>query len=109
MLSLWRDFIECLCIYVWQHLFQALHATARGAYWWVWFVDAFLFGLFEGFVCVFDFFSLYPRGNSWRKDFDVDLQASYASFFELFVMFELICPMFRKCGLLKNVDVHENH
>lgn len=54
-------------------------------------------------------FSLYPRGNSWGKDFGVDLQASYASFFELFVMFELICPTFRKCGCLKNVDVHEKH
>lgn len=30
-------------------------------------------------------------------------------FFEMFVMFELICPMFRKCGLLKNVDMHEKH
>lgn len=66
---------------MWQHLFQALHAAAREAYWWVWFVDGFLFGLFEGFVCVFGFFSLYPRGNSWGKDFGVDLQASYVSFF----------------------------
>lgn len=64
-------------------------------------------GLLMGFCLVYlrvlivylFFFSLYPRGNSWGKDFGVDLQASYSSFFELFVMFELICPMFRKCGL----------
>lgn len=61
------------------------------------------------FLFVYLDFSLYPRGNSWGKDFGVGLQASYASLFELFVMFELICPMFKKCGLLKNVDVHEKH
>lgn len=67
MLSLWRDFIECLCIYVWQHLFQALYATAREAYWWVWFVDGFLSGLFEGFVCVFGFFLCIPEETAGEK------------------------------------------
>lgn len=109
MLSLGRDFIECLCVYVQQHLFQAMYATAREVYWWVWFVDGFLFGLFEAFFYVFSFLPMYPRRNSWGKDFRVALQASYASLFELFVMFDLICPMFKKCGLLKNVDVHEKH
>lgn len=61
------------------------------------------------FLFLYLVFSLYPRGNSWGKDFGVGLQASYANLFELFVMFELICPMFKKCGLLKNVDVHEKH
>lgn len=74
-------------------------------------------GLLMGFCLVylrhffvyFFFLPMYPRRNSWGKDFRVALQASYASLFELFVMFDLICPMFKKCGLLKNVDVHEKH
>lgn len=53
-------------------------------------------------------YSLYPRGNSWGKDPGEGLQASHASLFE-FVMFEIICPMFKKHGLLKNVDVHEKY
>lgn len=73
---------------------------------WVWFVG-FLFGL--RFLFVYLFFSLYPRVNSHGKDFGVGLQASYASLLELFVIFDLICPMFKKHELLRNVDVHEKH
>lgn len=47
------------------------------------------------------FFPLCPRGNSWGKDFGVGLQASYAGLFELFVMFDLICPVFKKHELLR--------
>lgn len=68
MHSLGRDFIERLCVYVQQHLFQAVYAMAREAYWWVWFVDGFLFSLFEVFVCVLFFFPLsIPEETAGEK------------------------------------------
>lgn len=86
-----------------------MYAMAREAYWWVWFVGGFLFGLFEVFVCVFGFFFVSQRKQLGKRFWSSPAGLSYASLFELFVMFELICPMFKKCGLLKNVDVHEKH
>lgn len=44
-----------------------MYAMAREAYWWVWFVDGVLFGLFEGFVCVFGFFLCIPEETAGEK------------------------------------------